>query len=68
MSEYDLVFGILTSKGIEVTAILLNDISPYSQLIHPMARSGLGSAPYYAFNGSDEAGQEDLAAIGSFLA
>ncbi len=68
MSEYDLVFGILTSKGIEVTAILLNDISPYSQLIHPMARSGLGSAPYYAFNGSDEAGQEYLAAIGSFLA
>lgn len=68
MSEYDLVFGILTSKGIEVTAILLNDISPYSQLIHPMARSGLGSAPYYAFNGSDEVGQEYLAAIGSFLA
>ena len=68
MSEYDLVFGILTSKGIEVTAILLNDISAYPQLIHPMARSGLGSAPYYAFNGNDEAGQEYLAAIGSFLA
>ena len=68
MSEYDLVFGILTSKGIEVTAILLNDISAYPQLIHPMARSGMGSAPYYAFNGSDEAGQEYLAAIGSFLA
>lgn len=69
MSEYDLVFGILSSKGIEVTAILLNDLAPaYSQLIHPLARSGIGSAPYYAFNGSDEDGAEYLAAIGTFLA
>ena len=68
MSEYDLVFGILSGKGIEITAILLNDFAPsYSQLIHPLARSGLGSAPYYAFNASDEEGAEYLAAIGAFL-
>lgn len=69
MSEYDLVFSTLTDKGIEVTAILLNDVAPgYPQLIHPLARSGIGSAPYYAFNGTDESGMEYLAAIGSFLA
>ena len=27
MSEYDLVFSTLTSKGIEITAIILNDVS-----------------------------------------
>lgn len=69
MSEYDLVFSTLTNKGIEVTAIILNDISTgYPQLIHPLARPGIGSAPYYAFNASDEEGTEYLAAIGSFLA
>lgn len=69
MSEYDLVFSILTNKGIEVTAIILNDISAsYPQLIHPLSRSGLGSAPYYAFNGTNEAGVEYIAAVGAFLA
>lgn len=69
MSEYDLVFSILTSKNIEITAIILNDISPaYPQLLHPLSRSGLGSAPYYAFNGTNEAGVEYIAAVGAFLA
>ncbi|HBA69638.1 MAG TPA: hypothetical protein DCZ40_09825 [Lachnospiraceae bacterium] len=69
MSEYDLVFGTLSAKGIEVTAIILNDVSSaYPQTIHPMARGGIGRAPYYAFNADDEAGAECLAAIGSFLA
>lgn len=69
MSEYDLVFSTLTKKGIRATAILLNDVSGmYPQLIHPKARSGIGSAPYYAFNGTDESGAECLAAVGSFLA
>lgn len=69
MSEYDLVFGILTAKGIEVTAIILNDASySYPELLHPLSRGGIGSAPYYAFNASDEEGCEYLAAIGSFLA
>lgn len=69
LSEYDLVFGILSAKGIEITAILLNDASSsYPQTIHPLARQGIGSAPYYAFNASDEAGTECLAAVGAFLA
>lgn len=69
MSEYDLVFRTLTEKGIEITAIILNDVSEdYPWLIHPLARSGIGKPPYYAFNASDGQGSEYLAAIGSFLA
>ena len=69
IAEYDYVFSTLTKKGISTTAIILNDIHPgYMQLIHPKARSGGGKAPYYAFNATDEAGTEFLAAIGSFLA
>ncbi len=69
MSEYDLVFSILTAKGIEITAIILNDVSySYPQLLHPLARGGIGSAPYYAFNATDDEGCEYLAAVGSFLA
>ncbi len=68
IAEYDYVFSTLTNKGISITAIILNDLNPgYMQLIHPKARSG-GRAPYYAFNATDEAGTEYLAAIGSFLA
>ncbi len=69
MAEYDMVFSTLTEKGIEITAIILNDVSAsYPQMIHPLARSGIGSAPYYAFNASDKEGMEYLAAITSFLA
>lgn len=68
ISEYDLVFGTLAQKGITVTAILLNDYNhSYPQMIHPKARSG-GTAPYFAFNGAEEAGVECMAAIGTFLA
>ena len=68
IAEYDYVFSTLTNKGIDTTAIILNDIHPgYMELIHPKARSG-GRAPYYAFNATDESGTEYIAAIGSFLA
>lgn len=68
VAEYDYVFSTLTNKGITTTAIILNDMSPgYMELIHPKARSG-GSAPYYAFNATDEAGTEYIAAVASFLA
>lgn len=68
IAEYDYVFSTLTNKGINITAIILNDIHPgYMQLIHPKARSG-GRAPYCAFNATDEEGTEFIAAIGSFLA
>ena len=69
VAEYDYVFSTLTNKGIITTAIILNDIHPgYMELIHPKARSGGGNAPYYAFNATDEAGTEYIAAIASFLA
>lgn len=68
IAEYDIVFGTLTAKGITTTAILLNNYSSsYTELIHPLARSG-GSAPYYAFNGAEKGGVDYMAAIGSFLA
>lgn len=69
ISEYDLVFSTLTENDIEITAIILNDASySYPQMLHPLARSGIGSAPYYAFNAADEEGCEYLAAVGAFLA
>ena len=69
MAEYDMVFSTLTEKGIEITAIILNDVSAsYPQMIHPLSRSGIGNAPYYAFNAADKEGMEYLAAISSFLA
>lgn len=68
VAEYDYVFSTLTNKGIITTAIILNDMNPgYMELIHPKARSG-GKAPYYAFNATDEAGTEYIAAVASFLA
>lgn len=68
VAEYDLVFSTLTAKGISTTAIILNNYSgAYPQLIHPKARGG-SSAPYYMFNGAEEAGVEYMAAIGTFLA
>lgn len=67
VEEYDHVFSTLTQKGIDVTAILLNDMHGKTELIHPLARSG-GSAPYCAFNAADESGTQYLAAIASFLA
>ncbi|HBA68815.1 MAG TPA: hypothetical protein DCZ40_05580 [Lachnospiraceae bacterium] len=69
ISEYDTIFRTLTEREIEITVILLNDIAEdYPQLIHPLARGGIGTAPYYAFNGTDQEGIEGMAAIASFLA
>lgn len=67
IAEYDLVFSTLTSKGITITAILLNNKSAAQpQLIHPLSRGGSGH--YYAFNTAEDAGIETMAAVGSFLA
>ncbi len=68
IAEYDIVFGALSQKGIQVTAILLNDANHvYPELIHPQARSG-STAPYYMFNGAEESGVNCMAAVASFLA
>ncbi len=68
MAEYDLIFRTLSDRGIEITAIILNDYSEdYPWLVHPLSRSGIGKPPYYAFNANDGEGAEYLAAIGTFL-
>ncbi|SEK64727.1 hypothetical protein SAMN04487770_102166 [Butyrivibrio sp. ob235] len=69
LHEYDYLFTTLNSKGVDVAAIILNNVSPstFPEVTHPNARSG-STAPYYMFNASDEAGVNALAAIGSFLA
>ena len=69
LHEYDYLFTTLNSKGVDVAAIVLNNVSPsnFPEVTHPSARSG-STAPYYMFNASDEAGVNALAAIGSFLA
>ena len=69
ISEYDLIFRTLTENDVEISVIILNDLtSSYPQMIHPLSRSGIGTAPYYAFNGADEEGVEYMGAIASFLA
>lgn len=68
LAGFDQTVASLTSRGIQVTAILLNNYSyGYQEIIHPDARKP-GVCPYYMFNGSDQAGCEILAAVGSFLA
>lgn len=73
-AEFDYVFSTLTNKGITITAVILNDLGPaygdlYMDLTHPKAREvGNHKAYYFAFNGTDEAGTEYIAAIASFLA
>lgn len=68
IAEYDIVFGSLSNKGIQVTAILLNDNNgSYPQIVHPDARSG-STAPYLMFNGAEESGVNVMAAVGTFLA
>lgn len=68
VAEYDYIFSSLTSKGIIISAVLLNNWnSSYLDAIHPNARTVV-STPYYMYNGNTEAGVELLAAVGSFLA
>lgn len=68
VSEYDLIFGTLSKKGICITAILLdNNNGKNQQLLHPLSRNGY-RANYYAFNTAEPAGAEAIEAIGSFLA
>lgn len=68
IAEFDIVFGTLARKGIQATAVILNNSNgAYPEMIHPNAR-GRGSAPYYMFNGSDADGVNALAAAVTFLA
>ena len=68
VAEYDIVFSNLTRKGIQTTAIILNDWNgAYLDLVHPNARSH-GKSQYYMFNAADAAGVDILGAVGTFLA
>ncbi|MGN0306904.1 MAG: DUF5722 domain-containing protein [Lachnospiraceae bacterium] len=68
VAEYDIVFSKLTSMGIQITAIILNDWnSSHLDLIHPNARSA-GKCQYYMFNAADQAGVDYLGAAATFLA
>lgn len=68
VAQYDHVFKSLTSQGVVVTAILLNELdSTCIQTTHPLARTQTTS-PYYMFNAADASGVEHLAAAGAFLA
>ena len=65
VSLYDLVFTRLTSRGVDVNAIIINDLSN-STITYPGSRGG--RATLYAFNTADEEGVNYVAAVASFLA
>lgn len=68
IAGFDQTIQALTQKGIQTTAILLNNYnSAYIDIIHPDARSK-GVCLYYMYNGSTDAGVDILAAVGAFLA
>ena len=68
VAEFDIIFGLLQKKGIQATAVILNNSNgAYPELIHPNARSASQSW-YYMFNGSDAAGVNAMAAAATFLA
>lgn len=68
VAEFDIIFGALKSKGIQATAVILNNTNgAYPELIHPNAR-GHGRSWYYMFNGSDASGVNAMAAAATFLA
>lgn len=62
---YDIIFSRLSSRGIDINAIIINDLSN-STLTYPSSRGG--GATLYAFNAADEEGVNYLAAVASFLA
>lgn len=67
VAEYDNIFNILNSKGIAITAVILNNnTGQFPYMIHPMARTG--ACNYYAFNTAEPDGVNTIEAIGSFLA
>lgn len=65
VSLYDLVFSRLTSRGVDVNAIIINDLSD-STITYPGSRGA--RATLYAFNASDEEGVNYVAAVANFLA
>ncbi len=65
--ELDAVIPHSNARGIQVTLILLNNLTSDQTLIHPSSRGHYG-AYYYAFNTATQEGVEKLAAAASYLA
>ncbi len=65
VGQYDQIVPKMNAAGIQVTLILLNNLTKNQTLIHPRSRGLVGN--YYAFNTSDMAGTELLEAIAAFL-
>lgn len=65
LQVFDKIFSSLSSRGIQVTAVLLNNDSSCGALKHP---NSSGGAPYNMFNSSNDDGVEAMAAMASFLA
>lgn len=69
VSEFDIVFETLSAKGIQVSAVILNNKNgSCPELIHPNARGGATQSWYYMFNGADADGVNAMAAVATFLA
>ncbi len=66
VGQYDQIVPSLNNQGIQVTIVLLNNLTGDQTLIHPLSR-GYGGANYYAFNTAEQAGVEKLEAIAAFL-
>ncbi len=66
VAQYDYLVPILNKKGIQISMILLNNLTGDLTLIHPLSRNAI--ANYYAYNTAEQAGVEKLEAAASFLA
>ena len=66
VGQYDQIVPSLNRQGIQITLVLLNNLTGDSTLIHPLSRDNAG-ANYYAFNTAEQAGVEKLEAVASFL-
>lgn len=67
IDQYDYLVPLMNKQKIGVTMILLNDLSPDEDLVHPLSRDH-SEAHYYAFNVSEKSGLEEMEAVATFLA
>lgn len=66
VGQYDQIVPSLNKQGIQITIVLLNNLTGDQTLIHPLSR-GYAGANYYAFNTAEQAAVEKLEAIAAFL-
>jgi hypothetical protein len=69
VGQYDLLVPKFNSMGIQVTLILLNNLTGNLSMIHPLSRNVQAGAlqHYYAFNTAEQVGVDKLEALASFL-